>query len=106
MIYEELSEKITEIEFEMKKIGYWSEVKPSDEDFQFKLPFALDTMPFEDWLQFVFIPSVRKKIEKKESLPEESNVGVAALRQYDYHSLVPEAHDLMRLLFEFDKILK
>jgi hypothetical protein len=29
-----------------------------------------------------------------------------AMRQYDYHSVVPEAHGLMRLLNEFDDMIR
>jgi hypothetical protein len=28
------------------------------------------------------------------------------MRQYDYHSSIPEAHSLMRLLSEFDEIIE
>jgi hypothetical protein len=29
-----------------------------------------------------------------------------AMRQYDYHSFVPEAQDLLQLLYDFDAIVE
>jgi hypothetical protein len=39
-------------------------------------------------------------------LPKDSQVGIMAMRQYDYHSSVPEAHRLVSLLHEFDELVK
>jgi uncharacterized protein YqcC (DUF446 family) len=99
--------KLNEIEAEMKRIGFWNENPP---DLQAKFSSGemrtyLDAPSFELWLQCVFLPNARRAVQTK-SLPQDSQVGVMALRQYDYHSVVPEALPLVTLLHEFDKAVK
>lgn len=101
-----LTQKLDQIEAEMRRIGYWQGSPP---DLQADLARGelcsyLDAPSFESWLQTVFIPNARRAIET-DILPAVSQVGLMAMRQYDYHSSVPEAHGLMRLLSEFDDLV-
>lgn len=93
---------VDRVEAEMRRIGYWKASAPSELD-----PVALYAgVSFEEWLQFVFIPSVRQAVKERDlcSIPP-YRVGVAALRQYDYHSKIPEAHSLMLLCHELEAAL-
>lgn len=87
--------KLGEVEAEMKAIGYWSSTE---------LP-ELEQNTFEHWLQFKFLPTARQRIEHYD-FPGDTNVGVMAMRQYDYHAYVPEAQHLYLLLTEFDKLVR
>ena len=90
-------EKVHAIEGEMRRIGYWSNVPPEAID-NSKLYAGVS---FEQWLQFVFLPRVSAAANSgdfREVPPY--RVGLAALRQYDYHSVVEKAHPLMRLCHE------
>src|SRR5215471_16387087 len=93
------------IEAELKRIGWWSP-NPPDLLSQIKaghIRTYLDAPSFELWLQCVFLPNARRAASVFE-LPRTSQVGLMAMRQYDYHSHVPEAQHLLRLLEEFDAI--
>lgn len=94
--------KVQEIETEMKRIGYWSS-KPSAEVNDSKMYAGLS---FEQWLQFVFLPSVKAAAISGAfvSVPQ-YRVGVAALRNYDYHSTVEEALPLMQLCHQLEELL-
>ena len=66
----------------------------------FTQAFAMDTMAFPEWLQFVFLPRVRECLETGQ-FPQSSQVGVQAIREFDgWH----EASDLVSLLCEFDAL--
>lgn len=92
--------KLDEIEAEMKRIGYWADAPQMDGE-----PHFIDAPSFELWLQCVFLPHAREAAEQGE-YPVKSQVGVMAMRQYDYHSYVPEAQTLYQLLSEFDRIIE
>lgn len=49
----------------------------------------------------MFLPNTRDMVAA-ETLPPSSSIGVMAMRQYDYHSDVAEAQELLRLLQRFD----
>jgi uncharacterized protein YqcC (DUF446 family) len=90
-----LLRKLDEVEAEMKAIGYWS-----------KIALARDEQKtFEHWLQFTFLPEARRRIKLRD-IPTTSQVGAMAMRQYDYHTYIPEAQRLFVLLSEFDRLIE
>lgn len=53
----------------MGRCQLWSDRRPSLAAFSSSAPFACDTMAFEQWLQFIFIPKMYLLIEKQQALP-------------------------------------
>lgn len=90
---------IDEIEAEMKSIGFWSDNPP-----KVKTGNYLEAPSFELWLQCVFVPNARKAA-KSGKYPNGSQVGQMAMREYDYHSHVEEAQNLLSLLHKFDNVV-
>ena len=86
------------IEHEMRRIGYWQNQPLRPEQMQFKKAFAMDSMAFTQWLQFVFLPRVREAAAANQ-FPSSSSVGTQAVREFDGD---PSAGDLTNLLCEFD----
>jgi uncharacterized protein YqcC (DUF446 family) len=101
--HETAREKIEEIEREMRSIGYWQEEPLPAEAYDFTQAFAMDTMAYSQWLQFIFIPRVRSIIETDGDFPAGSSVGTQAIREFDGST---EAEGLVSLLCEFDRIIE
>ena len=98
--------QLDRIEAEMRRIGFWTSDAPDlPEVREGRSKSYLDAPSFELWLQQVFLPNARRAAAEA-SLPRESNVGTMAMRQYDYHSSVPEAQDLLQLLRDFDELVE
>ncbi len=97
-----ISGLVSDIEHELRRIGYATYHPPAAP--RPGEPFA--GMTFEVWLQHVFLPAVRDAIATG-SFAKVPNyrVGLAALRQYDYHTCIPEAHPLMDLCYALEKAL-
>src|SRR5258708_40331501 len=89
------------IEAEMRRIGWWQSEPLRPEQLNFKQAFAMDTMAYTQWLQFIFLPRVREAAAANE-LPSDSYVGAQAVREVDGY---PDAADLVTLLSEFDAIV-
>jgi uncharacterized protein YqcC (DUF446 family) len=90
---EKILDKLDEIENEMKRIHYWLSSE------------STGVGSFEHWLQFTFLPNARNAVQTN-SIPQQSQVGVMALRQYDYHSVTEEAHPLIQILCDFDDAIE
>lgn len=99
--YELVENKLNEIEAEMKRIGYWREEPLPDEMYNFSQAFAMDTMPFNYWLEFIFMARVREIIAEKGKFPSTSNVAAQAIREFDTDN---NASNLVTLLSEFDNL--
>lgn len=89
------------IEQEMRRAGMWHSDPPSDEAYNFTMAFAMDTMAFGQWLQFIFLPRVRTIIDEGAAFPSSSSVATQAVREFDG---VPEASRLIELLAAFDAL--
>lgn len=90
---DEMLSKLAEIEAEMKRINFYFKSNSEGQG------------SFEHWLQFTFLPNATKAVNDNQ-VPSHSQVGLMALRQYDYHSTVEKALPLMNLLFDFDKLVE
>lgn len=99
--YQTVENKLNEIEAEIKRIGYWRDEPLPPEAYEFTQAFAMDTMPYAHWLEFIFIPRVREIIAEKGSFPSRSMVGAQAIREFDGDY---DAAQLVTLLNEFDDL--
>jgi uncharacterized protein YqcC (DUF446 family) len=88
------------IEAEMRRIGYWQKQPLKPEQLRFSQAFAMDTMAFIQWLQFIFLPRVREAATSNQ-FPSSSSVGTQAVREFDGDS---DAGRLIELLAEFDAL--
>ncbi|MGJ8682822.1 YqcC family protein [Paraglaciecola sp.] len=68
----------TEVEIQLKKLienlqtaNLWSKKEPSKQAMASVVPFAVDSMPLENWLQFIFIPKMSNLINEGRPLPKE-----------------------------------
>ena len=91
---------VDEIEQEMRKIGFWQSQPLRPEQMAFQQAFAMDTMVFAQWLQFIFLPRVREAIAANQ-FPGSSSVSTQAIREFDGNL---EASRLVTLLAEFDAL--
>jgi|SRR5579859_1951182 len=88
------------IEAEMRKIGFWQSAALRPEQLAFTQAFAMDTMTFAQWLQFIFLTRVREAVASNR-FPGSSSVGAQAVREFDGD---PQAGRLVTLLAEFDAL--
>ncbi|MCM3874699.1 MAG: YqcC family protein [Pyrinomonadaceae bacterium] len=100
-LHSQVAKAISEVEAEMKDIGYWAVEPLPPEAYDFQEAFAMDTMAFSQWLQFVFVPRVKQIIEDKAEFPSSSMVAVQAIREFDGDN---QADHLVELLSEFDAL--
>lgn len=79
LLQENAAHYADQIEADMLSLGLWQEAPVQPKELKFKLAFAMDTMTFPQWLQFIFLPRVREAIVGN-SFPQSSGVGVQAVR--------------------------
>ena len=56
---------LVDIECELRVLGLWEDEAPSAEALASIEPFAVDTLSFSQWLQFIFVPKLYFIIEQK-----------------------------------------
>lgn len=99
----EVADHLLLIERELRELGWWSETPPSDEALSSVEPFCVDTLEFEQWLQWIFLP--RMKIILEENLPLPNASGILEMAEMVYASRQKETRFLQQLLAHFDRLI-
>lgn len=64
-----MADLLLELETELRRIGLWSDETPDVDLLGSTVPFAADKLDLEQWLQWVFIPQIKRMIESDLALP-------------------------------------
>ncbi|MBL3558114.1 MULTISPECIES: YqcC family protein [Marinobacter] len=98
-----VADSLLQIEIELRRIGAWEPDPPPEEALQSTKPFAVDTLEFTQWLQFVFIYRMKVMIESGHALPEVS--GMAPMAEEHFRGRSEPGQGLIRELAEMDRLL-
>lgn len=101
-LYTQALAKADEIEAELKRLRRWESQRPPEEKFDNMGAFGSNTMPFEQWLQFVLIPRIHDIVKDQEEFPPESNLATYCIRSFDGNT---EAGSLHQILFDLDDLI-
>lgn len=91
------------IEHELRRQGWWSEAAPDPEALASTVPFAVDSMNFDQWLQWIFLPRMTEILEKGLALPNAS--GILVMAETVYGDRPEQSRELRRLLADFDRLI-
>ena|SRR6187551_733851 len=98
-----VAEVLIDIEKELRDLQLWDDEMISEEALASEQPFAIDTMTFPQWLQFVFLPRMYFMIERKMQLP--GNCGIAPMAEQYFSVLALPSVPLVRQLQKVDELL-
>ena len=98
-----IADVLLEVEASLRTHGKWDESKPASRALNSQIPFCMDTLKFEQWLQWIFLPKMKDTIEQTKPLPERSAI-------YEYaeeclHKNDPSTDTLLRQLKTFDDLI-
>lgn len=76
----EIKKALEVLATELANQGLWTENPPTAKQLASQEPFCVDTMPFEQWLQWVFIPKMQVLLEQPSfnGLPNRSDIHTIA----------------------------
>lgn len=60
---------LSELEDELRQLGWWEQQAPSAQALQSQQPFCVDTLEFSQWLQWIFVPRMQTIISSEQALP-------------------------------------
>ncbi len=98
-----LAEQLLLVERELRFLGMWAEVPPSDEALSSEQPFCIDSLAFEEWLQWIFLPRMKLILESGAELPAVS--GIRSMAEEVYRERLAEVGCLLASLGEFDRLI-
>lgn len=99
----QLADHLLLIEQELHVLGWWSLQSPTQADLASQEPFCVDTLSFEQWLQWVFLPRMKSIIELDQPLPAAS--GIQPMAEMVYADRPARVSELLQLLGAFDRLI-
>lgn len=103
-----LEQCLSDLELALKSAELWSAVQPSIEALSSTSPFCVDTLAFEEWCQWVFIPQLSHLCQNPDfdGLPNKSDVATMAEFVFAQRNLHGKAIDnVLAKLFVVDACL-
>ena len=82
-----LLQLLHDLESELHKQGLWQADKPSESALSSTAPFAIDTLTFTQWLQFIFINKMSHLLQFSLPLPQAMSVSPMAEEYFKSHSV-------------------
>jgi uncharacterized protein YqcC (DUF446 family) len=101
--FPQIADHLLLIERELRVLGLWKDIPPSDEALASREPFCVDTLDFDQWLQWIFLPRMKTILEQNLPLPNAS--GILEMAQMVYASRALETRALQGLLAQFDRLI-
>jgi len=90
------------LEAQLAAIDLLSAEAPSQQALASSAPFACDVMPFEQWLQFVFLPKMHAILDNNWPLP--TAISIAPMAQHVWQDDA-KYHTLIELIQAIDTLL-
>jgi len=91
------------LERQLKAGNLWQSKTPSREALASELPFCYDTLRFEQWLQFIFIPKIEFIISNKQVLPNQ--IALTPIAEQVFNSRVILCKSIINTLSELENLL-
>jgi len=63
------------LEKELRDQRLWQSKAPSPQALASEQPYCFDTLSFPQWLQWIYLPQLKKLVEQGDYLPQESEIG-------------------------------
>ena len=101
----DIADHLLLIERELIVQGWWEDEPPSDEALESTVPFAVDTLNFEQWLQWIFLPRMKIILEQDLPLPNASGIQEMAEMVFAGRNVQGKDRQLQVLLKQFDQLI-
>ena len=94
---------LVQLTSELKSLKLWQAHKPSAVELASTAPFCCDTLTFEQWLQFIFIPKIIQMIKLELALP--TKIALTPMAQESFKHLSVKAKPLFDIIQKIDQTL-
>lgn len=98
--HHEIESLLIDLEAALRASGLWAFEPPTAQALASTEPFAVDTMPLQGWLQFIFIPRIRQLLEAGAAMPANCEVLPVAEEAFDKNN-----RELFAVIAGLDKLI-
>ena len=97
-----LASLLIDIECELRRANMWSAETPLAEALASIEPFCVDTLDFQQWLQFILLPRMNTLITTQAPLPDKCDITAMAETVWPANT---QAKPVIEVLRQFDAVI-
>jgi uncharacterized protein YqcC (DUF446 family) len=101
--YHQVASALMDIEAALRQLHLWQSEPAPAEALRSEQPFAVDTLQFEQWLQFIFLPKIRFLVDQEQPLPGQCSIAPMAEESFRGRQLA--VTELLAALENIDALL-
>lgn len=94
---------LKELTLELKALQLWSDNRPSENSLSSVQPFCIDTLNFEQWLQFVFIERLIHMTKNNMALP--TKISISPMAEEYFKNRESSMSKLINVIKDIDRLL-
>ena len=94
---------LIDIEAQLRQLSLWESEMPRDEALASTQPFAIDTLTFPQWLQFIFLPTMYRLVDEGDALP--TQCAIAPMAEESFRGSALPISGLLDALERMDVLL-
>ena len=98
-----IADVLLQLEATLRTHGRWDRQQPPAEALDSRIPFCIDTLRFEQWLQWIFLPRMKEILEDSKPLPQKS--AISSYAEHCLHKDDPPSTDLLENIKRFDELI-
>ena len=99
-INHQLADLLLQIEAELRRMKLWQTEMPSAKALSSTTPFCADTLYYEEWLQWLFVPRMKEILEQSLPLPQQCDI-----HTYVEQQCRGDCERLLGLIKKFDELV-
>lgn len=102
-VRDELGQLLRSLEAEMRRQDRWEARPPPSEALHSVVPFAVDTLSFDQWLQWILLPRLHELLVRQLPLP--TNCAIEPMAEEVYGPDDPAGARIVAILGDIDALL-
>lgn len=102
--HEQVSALLIDIRNEMQVTGLWQQQPPAPEALASPQPFCVDTLDFNEWVQWLLLPRLEQMIDRQLPLPQNSEIRPMA--EEVFKQMDENTDHLLELISQLDNLLR
>lgn len=100
---QQLKDLLAALQSELEALALWQAELPSAAQLASTQPFCVDTLRFEQWLQFIFIPRISAMMDALQPLP--SQISLCPMAEESFKNHGEKAAKLINTIADIDELL-
>ncbi|HIG67546.1 MAG TPA: YqcC family protein [Porticoccaceae bacterium] len=101
--YQQLSDMLKTLEEGLQSEELWLAQTPSNDALSSVEPFAVDTLTFIQWLQFLFLPRIKQICQETAELPKVCSI--APMAEEYFKSIQINGDTIVSQLIQIDQLI-